>query len=81
MPDYDAHIKKYKHNRNFVRFGINQSREKFDDWEIVGDFYACIHLIEAILYKEYLLNPINHDDRLSKMTDHPDTFNHTICTK
>lgn len=75
MPDFNTHICKYQHNKNFVSFGINNKKETFDDWEIVADFYACIHLIEAILYKEFSEDADSHKDRWEKMTSHPIIFN------
>lgn len=75
MPDYETHISKYRHNKNFVGFGISNRREIFDDWEIVGTFYAIIHLIEAILSKKYGIDSKDHDDRLTSMRDHYETFN------
>lgn len=76
MPDFETHVEKYKHNKRFVHFGINNSKEKFDDWEIVGNFYASVHLIEAILYKEYKEEPHNHETRISMMLGHPDLFDY-----
>lgn len=81
MPDFETHLSKYKHNKNFVRYGLNQTKEKFDDWEIIGDFYACIHLLEAILYKKFQEDPGNHDQRLSQMHDHPNVFSRDLKNK
>lgn len=78
MKDYEQHLEKYKHNRDFVRYGLNPSKVNCDDWEIVADFYACIHLIEAILHKECGEEVINHSDRTRFMEANPIIFRKSI---
>lgn len=81
MPDCETHIGKYRHNKNFVKFGINSSKdEKFDDWEITGLFYASVHLVEAVLYKQYSKDSKTHEDRMKNIIDHPAVFNKS-CVK
>ena len=75
MDAYTSHYNQYQHNKRFISFGISNTKEKFYDWEITANFYAAIHLIEAILYSEYGINEIKtHDERKEMMDDHPETF-------
>lgn len=46
---YNTHIEQMNHNKNFISFGISNSKESFLDWEIVAYFYTAVHLIEAVL--------------------------------
>ena len=61
MPSFDEHIEKYKHNKSFRDKGLLNRDSEFDDWEIVVIFYTCVHLIEAIMDKEFEYHP--GDDR------------------
>jgi uncharacterized protein (UPF0332 family) len=42
-----AHLEKAKHNLRFV--GKNQSEEEFNDWTIVGLYYAAYHAALALV--------------------------------
>jgi hypothetical protein len=75
MPDYQTHYEKYNHNKDFVSFGISNSKNLFSDWKVTATFYACIHLIEAILYKQYQEDSNNHDDRFTKMSGRKEFLN------
>lgn len=82
MPDYITHIKKYNHNKVFLKHGIHAYKtETFEDWEIVVYFYTCIHLIEAVLWKKYQEDPNDHSDRDTMMTSHQETFNYSNVIK
>ena len=74
MAEFEQHIGKYRHNDNFVRFGISSARGPYNDWEVTARFYASIHLIEAVLCKELSLHSPNHAAWDSNMSDHPDLF-------
>lgn len=76
MPTYEQHIKKYNHNRVFCRFGITSSKahDDFSDWEVTVQFYAAVHLIEAIMEKHLNEHSLNHSMRDKIMGAHPDIF-------
>lgn len=74
MPDSRTHLDQFNHNKNFIKFGISHSHERFDDWEVTVCFYACIHLIEAVLEKQYKLHSENHHNRDEHMSDCFETF-------
>lgn len=74
MAEFEQHIEKYKHNSDFVKFGISSNRGPYTDWEVTARFYASIHLIEAVLGKELLLHSANHAERDRYMGDHQDLF-------
>lgn len=80
MQDFEQHLEKYRHNKDFVRYGLNPSKVNCDDWEIVADYYACIHLIEAVLHKECGQDVINHDKRIQVMYDYPHIFKGCIMS-
>lgn len=82
MPDYKTHMDKYNHNKVFLSHCIHAYKsETFEDWEIVAYFYACIHLIEAILWKKYQEDPNDHADRDTMMTAHQETFDYNNIIK
>lgn len=79
MDKYDSHISQYNHNKNFLSFGISNTRGPFYDWEITVNFYAVIHLIEAILYKECQITDIStHEERQSYINENPDVFTNSV---
>ena len=73
-----SHLAKYKHNKEFIAFGINHHNDEyFYDWYITVDFYAVIHLVESVIY---FLDPTSqissHDDRMNYINMNPKTFNY-----
>ncbi len=79
MDIYDNHINQFKHNKKFLSFGISNAKESFHDWEITVNFYAVIHLIEAILYKECQIEDIRtHEERQNYIYDNPNVFNNNV---
>lgn len=64
MDVFDTHKAQYEHNKRFVKFGITNSNGSFYDWEVTAFFYAAVHLIEAVLFKEYsVINIRTHEER------------------
>lgn len=79
MDSYDAHINQFNHNKNFLKFGISNNKESFHDWEITVNFYAAIHLIEAILLKQCSVKNINnHDERKYYIETNPNIFKQNV---
>jgi len=85
MPSFDEHIEKYKHNKSFRDKGLLNRDSEFDDWEIVVIFYTCVHLIEAIMDKEFEYHPGDdryvdsaHAARRDFMREHPEVFPRSI---
>lgn len=79
MDLYDNHINQFNHNKRFLSFGISNTKESFHDWEITVNFYAVIHLIEAILYKECKATSIcTHEDRNNYISANPNVFNNNV---
>lgn len=53
MPTAQAHIEHAQHNINFLEKFIEGIEErKFNDWAITVAFYACVHIIEAIIFRK-----------------------------
>ena len=77
---FHGHIAKYEHNKDFIAHGI-VDRSKFVDWELIASFYAVIHLIEAVLVKEFGETPANHNDRKIAMLNHPNIFQDDVIFK
>jgi len=79
-----SHIIKYKHNKEFISFGIsNHDNEHFYDWIITVEFYALIHLIEGVIQSIEPSSVINnHNQRLSYMYKYPKVFDfHKVINK
>ena len=58
MPSCDEHKLKMEHNKEFLSIcrANNPKDHKgvyYYDWEIVVEFYACVHLVEAVLKKKF----------------------------
>ena len=53
-----AHIKQWKHNREFVA----TIAPTFPDWAVTAIFYTALHAIDALLKHDNVL-PVNHDSR------------------
>lgn len=76
---YNTHIEQMNHNKNFISFGISNSKESFLDWEIVAYFYTAVHLIEAVLCKECGIVSVNsHQERKEYICDFTNVFSHQV---
>lgn len=79
MDMFDNHINQFNHNKRFLSFGISNTKESFHDWEITVNFYAVIHLIEAILYKECKVTSVcTHEERKNYISANPSVFNSNV---
>ena len=75
MDNVELHLNQYKHNKNFISYGISNTKEKFCDWEVTVYFYATIHLVEAVMCKKIENVEIkSHEDRRRLMYSHKETF-------
>lgn len=75
MDVYTRHINQFQHNKDFLNYGISNERKKFSDWEITVNFYAAVHLIEAVMSSECGINEIRtHDERQDKMEENREVF-------
>ncbi len=74
MKEYEEHLKKYQYNKDVVRLGENIHQIDCAHWEVVAEYYACIHLIEAVLHKEFSEEIVHHEERAEKMLKHKAVF-------
>ncbi len=80
MPsDFSAHIRKYEHNKMFVSRGI-ADRNTFTDWEVTAQFYAAVHLIEAVIHNALNCECIDHDARGEILRNNPEIFSPKVRT-
>lgn len=68
MPSCDEHKLKMEHNKEFLSIcrANNPKDHKgvyYYDWEIVVEFYACVHLVEAVLKKKFDIDSVDHSKR------------------
>lgn len=79
---YNIHYNQYLHNKNFISKGINNQCENFYDWEITVDFYAAIHLIEAVLSLQCGIHEVcTHQDRSRYLNNNNTVFSRRLITK
>ncbi len=71
MPENEKHLQQYRHNKDFVQKGINDTM-KFSDWYVVGLFYCAVHLMEAYLSK-LNMHSGSHSDRAEILRKHVDS--------
>jgi len=65
MPSFDDHCEHSRHNLEFLdSFFL----DKFNDWAITVMFYAGVHMVEAILDKDYSIHSQNHYERFTHLT-------------
>ncbi|SDO07424.1 hypothetical protein [Acetanaerobacterium elongatum] len=74
MTEYEEHLQKYRRNKEFLRLGLNQNRIGCPHWEIVAQYYACIHLIEAVLHRQFNEEILRYAERTERMYEHPKVF-------
>jgi len=65
MPSFNDHCEHSRHNLEFLdSFFL----DKFNDWAITVMFYAGVHMVEAILDKDYSIHSQNHSERSINLT-------------
>ena len=79
MPSCDEHKLKMEHNKEFLSIcrANNPKDHKgvyYYDWEIVVEFYACVHLVEAVLKKKFDIDSVDHNKRREFMEKNKDIF-------
>lgn len=67
MPSRSDHLSKANNNENFVNALLN-NHSKYDDWVIVGRFYAALHYIDAEFADENI-HPQKHNERFDELRD------------
>ena len=61
MPQKEEHLKKARHNEEFLDY-IASDLTQFLDWKIIGIFYTTVHYIEAFLATK-LVHPTSSGQR------------------
>lgn len=78
MKEYEEHLKKYQYNKDALRSGQNTHRIDCAHWEVVAEYYACVHLIEAVLHREFDEEIVRHEERAEKMLTYKAVFRRCI---
>ncbi len=76
MPDRQSHCKKAERNVGFCS-DCTPSKLGYNEWEVVGMFYTCLHYVDAVLsvnpdVPEEHRHPLSHVDRARAITKCPD---------
>jgi D-alanyl-D-alanine dipeptidase len=70
MPIYSQHTEQAEHNRELLRFFVQQDEQvKFSDWYVTVAFYSALHYFEAMLFSVKPVVPaggvaVEHSDAL-----------------
>ncbi|MDR1813108.1 MAG: hypothetical protein LBQ87_09810 [Candidatus Fibromonas sp.] len=71
MPSFQDH---YEHSRHNLEFLESFFLKSFNDWAITVMFYTSVHIVEALLEREYSIHCRNHRERagnLAKLDSFP----------
>jgi hypothetical protein len=62
VPTTSEHIDRAKQNLRFAE-SFDLKTTPYLDWAIAAYFYAALHLVDALLWKNDSFNPANHEQR------------------
>lgn len=66
MPDFDDHHDKASHNEDFVADLGNEFGTEYNDWVLIGNYYAAVKYIDEVLDNNGF-RPKNHRQRENYM--------------